>query len=73
MLTPLNRRTENVIVEAIIIPELKLCNVKMQISFADVVECPHDAALEDAPEAFNCVGVHRPNNLLMPRMVYRGV
>ena len=47
----LNRHSENVIVEAIIVPELELCNVKMQVFLADVVECADDTALDDAPEA----------------------
>jgi hypothetical protein len=69
MLTPLNRRSENVVVEAIIIPELELCNVKMQVLFADIVECPHDTALEDAPKAFNRLGVNSTDNILMLGMV----
>jgi hypothetical protein len=40
--TSLNRRSENVVIKAIIIPELELCNVEMQVSSADIVECPHD-------------------------------
>jgi hypothetical protein len=48
-----NRRSENVVVETIIVPELKLRNVKMQAFLVDVVECADDSALEDAPEALN--------------------
>jgi hypothetical protein len=33
-LTPLNRRSENLVVEAIIVPELELRNVKMQVFLA---------------------------------------
>jgi hypothetical protein len=36
----LNSRSENVIVEAIIVPELELRNVKMQIFLADIVNVP---------------------------------
>jgi hypothetical protein len=39
MLASLNRRSENVVVKAIIVPELELRNVKMQVFLADVVEC----------------------------------
>src|SRR5882724_1069809 len=35
----LNRRSENVIVEAIIVPELELRNVKMQVLLAHIVKC----------------------------------
>jgi len=53
LLASLNRHSENVVVEAIIVPELELCNVKMQVLPADVVESADNPALEDAPEAFN--------------------
>ena len=46
----LNGRSENVVVEPIIVPELELRNVKMQVFLADVVECDDDATLENAPE-----------------------
>ena len=58
-LAALNRPSENVIVKAIIIPELELCNVKMQVSFANIIECADDAAFEDAPEALNCLGMYQ--------------
>jgi hypothetical protein len=61
----LNRRSENVIVEAIIVPELELRNVKMQVFLANVVECTDDAALEDAPKAFDGLGMHRADNVLV--------
>jgi hypothetical protein len=47
------RRSENVVVEAIIVPELELRNVKMQVFPPDVVECADDAALDDAPKTLN--------------------
>jgi hypothetical protein len=68
-LTAFNRRTENVIIKAVIIAELELSNVKMQVSFADIVECPHNSALKDAPEAFNRVGVHGTDHVLALVMV----
>ena len=49
--TSLNRRSKNVIVEAILVPKLELRNVKMQVFLAHVVESADDAALEDRPEA----------------------
>ena len=49
MLTTINSRAKNIVVKAIIIPELELRNVKVQVLFADVVESAHDPALEEAP------------------------
>jgi hypothetical protein len=72
-LASLNCRSENVIVEAIIIPELELCNVKMQVFLADIVECADDPALNDAPKALDCVGVDSADNVLALRMVDGGV
>src|SRR6185312_3282870 len=37
----------------------------------DLVERPHDAALEDAPEAFNRVGMDRADNVLARAMIGR--
>ena len=54
-----NRRSKNIAVEAIVISELKLRDVQRQIFAADLVITAHDAALEDAPEAFNRIGVDR--------------
>ena len=54
-----NRRAENIVVMAIIVPELELRNIEREIFAADLVIATDDAALEDAPETFNRVGVHR--------------
>ena len=64
-LTSLNCRSENVIVKAIIIPELELRNVKMQVFLADVVKSADDTALENAPKTLNRLGVNRADNVLM--------
>ena len=69
----LNGCTENIVVKPIIVPELELRNVEMQVSFANIVECPHDSALEDAPEALNRISVHCTDNVLMPRVIDSGV
>jgi hypothetical protein len=55
--TSLNRRSENVIVEAIMIPGLKLCNVKWHVFGANLVERPNNPALEDAPKTLNRLSV----------------
>jgi hypothetical protein len=52
----LNRRFENVIVEAIVIPELELRNVEWQVFGANLVERTNDPSLENAPKAFNRFG-----------------
>ncbi len=69
----LNRRAENVVVKAIIIPELKLCNVKWQVFAANLVERADDTSLEDAPKAFNRLSVNGTDNILMLRVVNRRV
>jgi hypothetical protein len=61
-LATIDRRAENVIVKAIVIPKLELCNVKWQVFGANLVERAHDAALENAPEAFNGLGVDSADN-----------
>jgi hypothetical protein len=55
----LNRRCENVIVEAIVIPKREVCNVKWQVFCANFVERTDNPALEDAPKASNGLSVHR--------------
>jgi hypothetical protein len=42
-----DRGPEDVIVLAMIVPELELRNVKRQVLAADLVESEHDAVLED--------------------------
>jgi len=69
----LNRRSENVIVKAIIVPELELRNVKVQVFLANIVESANDSTLEDAPEAFNRIGVHCANDVLLLCVVDSGV
>src|SRR5580704_1999615 len=63
MLAPANRRSENVSVEAVVVPELKLCNVQRHIFATHFVETANNTALENAPEAFNRVGVNGTDNV----------
>jgi hypothetical protein len=58
----LNRCTEDVNVVPVVIAELKLSNI--QILFADFVERPDNAALQDRPKAFNRIGVDCANYML---------
>jgi hypothetical protein len=48
---------------AVVVPELKFSDVERQILLADLVVAANDPALEDAPKAFNRVGVHSADNV----------
>src|SRR5882724_1601012 len=50
--TSLNRRSENVVIEAVVVAELKFGDVERHIFGADLVERADDAALEDAPRGY---------------------
>jgi hypothetical protein len=65
----LNRRSENVVVEAIIVPELKLRNVKWHVFPANLVERTDDTAFENRPETLNRLGVNSAYNILVFGMV----
>jgi hypothetical protein len=56
--------SENIDVLAVVMPELKLCDVKRQIFAADLVIGADNAALQDAPEALNRVGMDRAHNVV---------
>src|SRR5580693_5644018 len=62
------RRSEHVGIAAVIVPKLKFCHVKWKILGADLVECADHAALEDAPKAFNRVGVNRADDIFVVRV-----
>ena len=64
ILASADSRSEDVVVLVLVVPELELCNVKWQILDADLVEGSDHATLEDAPEAFNRVRMHRADNVL---------
>ena len=59
----LYRRSENVIIDAIIVPELEPRNIEREIFATDLVVATDDAALEDTPEALNRVRAHRANHV----------
>jgi hypothetical protein len=73
LLASLNRRSENVIVKAIVIPKLELCNVQWQVFGANFVERADTPTLEDTPETLNRLGVNRSDDVLTLRMVNGGV
>lgn len=66
-------RSEDVRVVPVIMPELELSNVQRQIFGADLVERADDAALEDAPEAFNRVRMDSADDILAGTVLNRSV
>jgi len=65
----LNRRSENVVIKAVIIAELEFSDIERKVLSADLVVAANDAALEDAPKSLNRLGVNRADNILMLGMV----
>lgn len=51
------RGPEDIGIVPVVVTELKLRDVQRHVFAADPVECADHAALEDAPEAFNRIGV----------------
>jgi len=72
-LTTFNDRPENVLVKAIIIPELELRNVKWHVLGANLVERANDTAHEDTPKAFDRLSMNRTDNVLLLGMVNGGM
>jgi len=62
------RRLEHVGVHAIVVTELKLRDVQRQIFGAYFVERTDYTALEDAPEAFDRIGVNRTDDVFVVRV-----
>src|SRR5579863_2949757 len=69
VLASLNRHSEDIVVKTVVITELKFCDVKRQILGANLVERADDTALENAPKAFNRLGVNGTDNVLTLGMV----
>jgi hypothetical protein len=59
-----NRSAKNISVQAVIIPEFKFSDIQRQIFVTDLMEIAHDAALDERPEAFDCVRMNRADNVL---------
>ena len=55
-LASLNRCSENIFIKPIIIAELKFRDVQREIFLADFVERADHTALNQRPEAFDCIG-----------------
>jgi hypothetical protein len=65
----LNRRSKNDRVLTIVVAELELGNIERHIFGAHLMKRPHRAALEDGPEALDCLGVNRTDDVLAFGMV----
>src|SRR5438445_6518667 len=61
------RRTEDIDVLAIVVAEFKFSDVQRQIFAAYLVIGADNAALQDAPKAFNRVGVNGTNYIFAVR------
>jgi len=59
-----DRLAEDVLIVAVVVAKLEFRDVERHIFGADFVECAHNAAFENRPEAFNGVGVDRADNVL---------
>jgi hypothetical protein len=62
--TSFNRRSENVGVFPVVIPELELGDIEMQVFLAKFVIGPNDTALKNRPKALNRLSVDCPDNVL---------
>ena len=65
------RLPKNVGVMPIIVAELELRDVERHIFLAHFVERADDAALENRPEAFDCLSVYRANDIFASGVVNR--
>ena len=65
----LNRCTEDVRVQALVIAKLKLVDVQMQVLLADLVERADDSALHDGPKAFDGVGMNGSTHIFPSSMM----
>jgi hypothetical protein len=68
-----DRRSENVRVLTIVVTKLELGNIQRHIFAAHFMECADHAALEDRPEAFDCLCVDRADDILPSSVVNGGV
>jgi hypothetical protein len=68
-LTASDRRSENVGIETVVVPELKLRDIQRQILAADFVKATNDPALEDAPKPFNRICVDSADYVLADAVI----
>lgn len=70
MLASPNSFHEDVRVQAIIVAELELGNIQREVLLADLVVCANDAAFNQAPEAFDGVGMDRTHDIVSGLMTH---
>src|SRR6266705_861314 len=58
------RRPEDIGVVPMVVAELEFGDVQRQILPADLVIAAHDPALDEGPEAFDCLSVNRANDVI---------
>src|SRR5712692_2323551 len=58
------RRPEDIGVVPMVVAELKFRDVQGQVLAADLVIAAHDPALNEGPEAFDCLSVNRANDVI---------
>src|SRR5689334_16090591 len=58
-----DRRAEYVGILAVVVAELKLVDVERKVFLTDLMERAHDPALNQRPEAFNCLRMDRAVNV----------
>src|SRR5579885_435751 len=63
-----NRRSENVVIESVVIFELTFRDVERQIFAADFVIAADNRPFEDAPKAFNRIRVDRADHVAVRGM-----
>jgi hypothetical protein len=64
-LTSADRRSEDVRILPVVVAELELSNIERHVFAADLVEGADNAALEDRPEALDCVRVYGADNVFV--------
>jgi hypothetical protein len=69
----LNRRSKDVFIHAVVIPELEFRDIQRHVFLTDLVESADDPALEDRPEAFDGLGVDCADDVLSGSVIDNGV
>ena len=64
-----NRRPEDVVIQAVVIPELELCDIEREVFGAHLVEGSDHPSLHERPEAFDGLSVDRADDVLATRVI----
>lgn len=73
ILASLNRHSEDIRIETVVVAELKFSDVQRHVLLADLVEGADNAALDDRPEALNRVRVNCADDVFALGVVDSGV